>query len=76
MTLGARCYFKTDLWRLADALCDQGYGALVMGTASGGIGLGDGLPPPVSNVASGRLPYSVFSIKLDAFIDAVRIFFM
>ena len=40
MTLGARCYFKTDLWRLADALCDQGHGALVMVTASGGIGLG------------------------------------
>jgi hypothetical protein len=26
MTPGARCYFKTDLGRLADALCDQGYG--------------------------------------------------
>ena len=34
MTLRARCYFKTDLWRLADALCNQGYGGARCGASN------------------------------------------
>ena len=51
-------------------------GHTLRGAEHAQIHLLDRLSPPVSNVASGRLPDGILRIKLDAFIDTIRIFLM
>src|SRR6516165_8978997 len=55
---------------------DRMKGDPLRGAKHAQIHLLDRLSPSIANVASGRLPDGILGIKFDAFIDAVRIFFM
>jgi len=64
-----------DAVRRCEAL-DRMKGDPLRGVEHAQIHVLDRLPPSIANVASGRFPDGILGIKLDAFIDPVRVFLM